>query len=238
MRPDLDPGAPLLAYGLELRGARALQTHRARLAAERTDEPELVRWRKEYTRRTEWFLEHHVMISNFRCVLELALRETPGVELLNWDQGQETWLRVPIPVERAQFLRVAPDARFSLREADEVRHFFLEMDRSTEEHSRLLRKFQAYWWYLQSPIYQRADSNSRRVNVLIVTTGQQRMLNLIRTLQLMPKPNRAAHGGKGLFRFCLESDFWVTNPASVLRPIWRTAGSSGTGREHQLLGGS
>ena len=145
MRPDLDPGAPLLAYGLELRGARALQTHRARLAAERTDEPELVRWRKEYTRRTEWFLEHHVMISNFRCVLELALRETPGVELLNWDQGQETWLRVPVPGERGRFLRVAPDARFSLREAGQIRHFFLEMDRSTEEHSRLLRKLQGYW---------------------------------------------------------------------------------------------
>ena len=62
MRPDLDPGAPLLAYGLELRGARALQAHRARLAAERSDEPELVRWRKEYTRRTEWFLEHQLML--------------------------------------------------------------------------------------------------------------------------------------------------------------------------------
>jgi len=144
MRSDLDPGAPLLAYGLELRGARALQSHRAHLAAESAAEPELVRWRKDHTRRTEWFVEHQLMISNFHCVLELALRETPSVELLGWDQSKKSWLRVPVPGERNRFLRVAPDARFSLRQAGQVRYFFLEMDRSTEEHSRLLRKFQDY----------------------------------------------------------------------------------------------
>jgi hypothetical protein len=223
MRPDLDPGAPLLAYGLELRGARALQAYRARLATGAAAEPELVRWRKEYTRRTEWFLEHQLMISNFRCVLELALRETPDVELVHWDQGQDTWLRVPIPGERTRFLRVAPDARFSLHEAGQVRHFFLEMDRSTEEHSRLLRKFEGYWWYLQSPAYQHAYENHRRVNVLFVTTGRQRMFEMMKTLQSMPKPNRADHGGRGLFRFSLEDECALNDPTSILRGSWRDA---------------
>jgi len=228
MRPDLDPGTPLLAYGLELRGARVLQAHRARLAAETAGEPELVRWRKDYTRRTEWFLEHHLMISNFRCVLELALRKTPGIELLNWDQGQETWLRVLIPGERSRFLRIAPDARFSLREAGEARHFFLEMDRSTEEQSRIQRKFQGYWWYLQSSTYQQAHANPRRVNVLFVTAGHRRMLNMMRTLVEMPKPNAATHGGKGLFWFCVEGDYDIVRPSSLLRPIWRASTLSGT----------
>jgi hypothetical protein len=237
MRPDLDPGSPLLAYGLELRGARALQAYRPRIAAESAGEPELVRWRKEYTRRTEWFLEHQLMISNFRCVLELALREMSGVELLNWDQGQETWLQVPIPGERTGFLRVAPDARFTLREAGQFRHFFLEMDRSTEEHLRLVRKFQAYWWYLQSPAYQQAHANHRRVNVLFVTTDRQRMLNMMKTLRLMLKPNRADHGGKGLFWFCVQDDYLVEEPSSILCPVWSSVTDPTMARKLSILAG-
>jgi len=111
---------------------------------------------------------------NFRCVLELALRETPGVELVSWDQGQDTWLRATIPGSPRRTVRVAPDARFILREAGQLRQFFLEMDRSTEEHRRLLQKYVGYWWYLQSPQFHQAYPGRRRANVLFVTTGQQR----------------------------------------------------------------
>lgn len=151
----------------------------------------------------------------------MALRETRGVELLNWGQGQETWLRVPIPGVRSRYIRVAPDATFTLGEAGHPRHFFLEMDRSTEEHSRLLRKFLGYWWYLQSLEFHEAHPGSRRVNVLFVTTGHQRMLNMMETLRRLPKPNRASHGGKGLFLFCLESDYTVAKPPLLLGTIWR-----------------
>jgi hypothetical protein len=201
MRPDLNPGAPLVAYGLELRGARVLAARPPQLLAADGRQPERVRWKQDYTRRTEWFLEHQLMISNFRCVLELALRETPGVELVNWAQGQEIWLRATIPGHPRRTVRVAPDAGFILREAGQERHFFLEMDRSTEEHRRLLQKCVGYWWYLQSLDFHRAQSVDRRVNVLSVTTGHQRMLNMMETLRMMPKPNRADHGGKGLFWF-------------------------------------
>jgi len=167
------------------------------------------------------------MISNFRSVLELALRRTPGVDLLSWDQSQESWLRVPVVGERTRFLRVAPDARFSLRQAGQVRHFFLEMDGSTEEHARLLLKFQGYWWYLQSPAYLQAHAIPRRVNVLFVTTGQQRMLNMMKTLRELRKPNRADHGGKDLFWFCVEGDYDLGRPNPLLRPIWRASTLSG-----------
>ena len=83
MRVELDPGAPLIAYGLELEGARALAEQFGRRAADIGAEPEPVRWKKEYTRRTEWFLEHHLMSSDFRCDLELAVRETLDVELVS-----------------------------------------------------------------------------------------------------------------------------------------------------------
>jgi hypothetical protein len=216
MRLELDPGAPLIAYGLELKGARALERHRATAAATVGEAaPEPVRWKKDYTRRTEWFLEHQLMVSNFRCVLELALRETPDTELVTWSQGKDTWFRVLIPGERKRIVRVAPDAYFVLRQGDQLRHFFLEADRSTEEHRRLVDKFVGYWWYLQDSRFSDASGGSARVNVLFVTTGDRRMENMIESLRRMPKPNRAEHGGKGWFRFFVERDVRLEDPSRV-----------------------
>jgi hypothetical protein len=201
MRVELDPGAPLIAYGLELKGARALAEHFGRRAAKLGAEPETVRWKKEYTRRTEWFLEHHLMISDFRCNLELTLRETPDVELVTWDQSKDTWFRVTIPNQRHRTARVAPDAYFLLRDCGELRYFFLEVDRGTEEHRRLIEKFTAYWWYLQDPHFTRPRGGTPRVNVLFATTTDRRSVNLREAMAQYRSPNRPTHGGRGAFRF-------------------------------------
>ena len=105
IRLELDPGAPLMAYGLDLKGARALEHNRNRVESGtgRTTAPVL--WRKDYTRRTEWFLEHHLMISNFRCVLELALRERRDTELVTWDQSKNIWFRARVPGRRQRTVR-------------------------------------------------------------------------------------------------------------------------------------
>jgi hypothetical protein len=219
MRLELDPGAPLIAYGLELAGARALERHRGVAAAAVGAAPKPVRWKKDYTRRTEWFLEHHLMVSNFRCVLELFLRETPDTELVTWSQGKDTWFRVLIPGGRKRVVRVAPDAHFVLCQGDQLRHFFLEVDRSTEEHRRLVDKFVGYWWYLQESRFTAARGGRTRVNVLFVTTRETRMENMIETLRQMPKPNRAEHGGKGCFRFCVQEDVTVEDPSRVGRHL-------------------
>ena len=223
MRLDLGSGAPLMAYGLETNGARALGRHRIAAAAASGGEPEPVRWRKDYTRRTEWFLEHQLMISNFRCVLELALRETSGVDLLCWKQGEDTWFRVAIPGEQRRVVSVAPDAYFVLRSKGQVRHFYLEADRSTEERRRLVHKFIGYWWHLQDPGFLEAGDRRSRVNVLFVSTGQRRLRNMINTLERMPKPNRARHGGKGLFWFYLNDHATIDDPSRLLDPGWRSA---------------
>jgi hypothetical protein len=77
MRMELDPGPPVVAYGLDTRGARALRANAPALSGDH-GAPEAIRWRKAYTRRTEWFLEHRLLISHFRFVLQLATRSTPG----------------------------------------------------------------------------------------------------------------------------------------------------------------
>jgi hypothetical protein len=217
MRLELDPGAPLIAYGLELKGARALERHRAAAAATAGTEPEPVRWKKEYTRRTEWFLEHHLMVSNFRSVLELACRETPGTDLVTWKQGKEIWFRVTIPGERKRVVRVAPDAYFVLRQGDQVRHFYLEADRGTEEHRRIIDKFVGYWWYLQLSPGSRGDVHRRRQRMLFLTRSVRRSERLAARLQQWPKPNRVAHGGKGLFQFVAFDEDTRELPGQILQ---------------------
>jgi hypothetical protein len=224
MRLELDPGAPLIAYGLELKGARALEQHRSATAAAPGQERGPIRWKKEYTRRTEWFLEHNLMISDFRCVLELALRDSPDTELVTWNQGKDTWFRVTIPGSKPRRVRVAPDAYFVLRQGDRLRHFFLEADRSTEEHRRLVDKYISYWWHLQDPRFADSPEGKRRVNVIFVTIGAERMKYMSGTLQNLPKPNRASHGGKTIYRFALQSDFRLEHPTAALQlllwPRW------------------
>jgi protein involved in plasmid replication-relaxation len=219
MRLELDPGAPLIAYGLELRGARALERQRAAAAATTDTKPTPVRWKKEYTRRTEWFLEHHLMVSNFRCALELATRESPDIELVNWRQGMETWCRVVVPGKQQRVARVAPDAYFELRQTGELHHFFLEVDRATEEHCRLVDRFVAYWFLLRPG----RSAPMQRANVLFVTTGQQRLKNLIETLRETKKPRSSTVRGRGLFWFSCESDYGIGADQSLLTMPWRSA---------------
>jgi hypothetical protein len=220
MRLELDPGAPLIAYGLELKGARALERSRAVAAAAAGTVPEPVRWKKEYTRRTEWFLEHHLMVSNFRCVLELALRETPDTELVTWKQGKDIWFHVTIPAEPRRVIRVAPDAYFVLRQGEQMRHFYLEADRGTEDQSRLSAKFSAYLQHLQRVPGDSGEGQPSRLTILFVTTGETRLSNMIRTLRETRKPNPSASRGRGLFWFCCESGYTVAASGSMLGPIW------------------
>jgi hypothetical protein len=226
MRLELDPGAPLIAYGLELKGARALERHRANRAVEHEAGTEPIRWKKEYTRRTEWFLEHHLMLSDFRTSLEVALRLLPSVELARWSQGKETWFAATMPVRGSRRVRVAPDAYFILRKGDEARHFYLEVDRSTEESARIQRKFAAYWQRMQRVDSADEGRSPHRLNVLFAVQSERRAQGMLRTLEQMRKPDRGDYGGKGSFWFAV-TPVNRTGQIDVVGPIWRNISHRG-----------
>jgi hypothetical protein len=231
MRLDLHPGAPIIAYGLETKGARILSGYAAGDAPP-LDRHKLARWNKAHTRRTEWFLEHCLMVSHFRCVLELAAGQSSGVSLIDWQQDVS---RLGTVDGSRRTVRIAPDAYFAIGQPRGVRHFFLEADRSTEEHHRIVQKIERYWSYLQSAEYRAGHEEPGRVNVLFVTTGRQRMLNLLETLRQMPKPAGTGRsgGGKGWFWFCTADELSLEQPVNLFRPIWRTA--TATGGSHSLV---
>jgi len=225
MRFELNAGSPVMAYGLDTKGWRTLQ-QQGRVVSEddeaenRTDDQT---WRKAHSRRTARFLEHHLGISNFRCVLELGLRQEGGrgLSLLEWDQGKA--IRGEVTLTNKMVYRVNPDAFFSIQDsAGSVRNFFLEFDSGSEEQRRIEGKFKAYWWWLQASAYRESHADHQRVAVLFVTTGPKRMENMMETLARMEKPNSPAYGGRGWFRFCRDSDYVLANPGSILTPIWRT----------------
>lgn len=141
---------------------------------------------------------------------------------MTWSQSKDIWFRVTNPGTLKQTIRGAPDAYFSLREANHLRHFFLEADRGTEEHRRLINKFIGYWWYLQQNRFADPAGGRHAVEVLFVTTGPRRMKSMIDTLKRMPKPNRANHPGKGLFHFCCEMSYDLDRAPSILGPIWES----------------
>ena len=229
MRLDLEQGAPVIAYGLELAGARALAASRRDVVGPNGLEKNTMNWNKAQTRRTEWFLRHSLMLSSFRCVLEIAARADPETDLLTWDQEAVRKGTVIAGDASRRTVRIAPDAYFTLGRAGKTRHCFLEVDRSTEELDRLKGKYVNYWWYLQSREFVRG-SGHEAATVLFVTTGQRRLTNIKAALRDLRKPNRTQRGGKGVFWFCLEDDYLLETPESVLGPIWSTV-SGGAHRQ-------
>jgi hypothetical protein len=184
-----------------------------------------------------WFLEHQLLISTFRATLEGALNRTDSsVPLLRWSYESDLrdHVMVHYPDGRRVEHRVAPDGYFAALELNEVRNFFVEVDRGTEEHPRILAKMQSYWWYLspRSPFHEQYE-NSRNTLVLFVCTTERRMEAMRKTLA------RVDPQGRGLrqFWFTTSGDYSLGQPGSILQPIWRVgptrAGSPP--QEHRVL---
>ncbi len=233
-RMRLEKGSPKTVYTLDTAGAEVLEAEHARLLREGISIPE-VHWRKSYTRRTEFFVDHQVAIATFHAVLEVALRGRGGLRLLEWRQDADLQASFRYrAADTGEVLRagVKPDAYFAVEERGQRRNFFLEIDRGTEEHRRIREKLQAYYNYLRSGVYQErlAGKNPEDVRVLVVTTSEaartstgadsvpkSRLDRMIDTLTAI----RGKRSGLAQFWFTTADAFGLAEPVQVLGPIWR-----------------
>ena len=220
MRLDLDPGSPVIGYGLETKGWGILAEHLGR-QAEAQGEEFTESWKKAYTRRMEWFLEHSLMVSHFHCVLELAVRRRRNLGLGEWRQDQELrdWVEVAHRDGRTERFGVQPDAYCGFVAGGVWRNLFLEADRASEEQRRIREKVQKYGYYLVSRRYQDRYQNPKAVRVLFVTTTEKRLELMIQNITGME------YKGKGLGQVWLtcEGRYSLEEPTSILGPIWQTA---------------
>jgi len=228
MRPDLPenrtPAAPI--YGLDTEGWKHLAYARQR-GWWRGGEDELTKWRKDHTRRGATFVLHTLMRSHFRVVLTLGVRGA-DVEIDAWDESVGGRIRVMLDPASgtAEDLPVFPDAYFALEGPRGRRNLFLEVDRETERMDRIRKKLLGYWFYFAEErgehAYVRTYPNPERVNVLFVVKTPERLGNMLDLMERLQKPSNPRFGGRGVFWFCLEEDYNLANPASILGPIWRS----------------
>jgi hypothetical protein len=166
-------GRAPLVYALSSRGADAVA---GRLGVDRED----VDWLPRHNRATAFFLEHTLGIARLWAALTASLRGT-GVTIDEWI-GEGELRKRDIRVydyDANRHLPLRPDGYLVLLFPDNtVRCLFVEMDMGTETNDRVARKMRAYDSYRRRGFEEHFDSST--FNVLVVTSGQRRMENLIR----------------------------------------------------------
>ena len=159
------------------------------------------------------FLWHNLMVSNFRVILTLALRNKKESKLVNWRQDNLTD-SVYLEGER---LPISPDAFFTIEDKNDLLHFFLEANRSTMETERFLKKLKAYWQWWQEEGHKR-KFNISVFRVLTITVSEERKENLRKITKKADERQR----GSEMFLFTCEKSYNLERPESILEPIWQS----------------
>lgn len=202
----LQPQGPIV-YGLGKKGADLLAE---KLEMQRGK----IDWQAKNREARFPYIEHTLMISNFRATLFLALRHTKNTDLITWRQGPEIKAFVLLDGQR---VAVIPDGFFSIEQDGRQSHFFLEVDRSTMSQRRLLRKMQAYWQWWKDGGHLKS-LGIPRFRVLTLTVSEKRKENL----RKLARDADERKQGSPMFLFACEKQFSLGKPQSILRPIWQS----------------
>ena len=197
-----------LIYALGRKGADAIYA----------GEPELrgrIDWHKKNAEVKFPFLDHAMMISDFRATLSLALKGNQRAKLASWRQGEDLRDRVRLKDGK---VAIVPDAFFTLEEGDDLMHFFLEADRSTMTLERFLRKISAYWqWWRERGHEKKFSIKSFRV--LTITISEERKENL----RQISRQADSRGQGSNMFLFSCEKNYSFEKPEAIMRPIWQSS---------------
>ena len=176
-------------------------------------------WSKKNREAKRYYLQHVLMISEFRTALELALRGRRDAELVFWRQGDDIRDKVVETDEKGNNVRypIWPDGFFKIRTPKGVLHFFLEADRSTMTNARFVRKTRGYWAYWRAAGHTK-KYGIKTFRVLTITRSEARKENL-------RNATRRADGkqkGSAMFMFACEKKYRLAEPENVLGAIWQT----------------
>lgn len=187
-------------------------------------------WKNQST--TQRHIKHTTMLGKVRTVLTLACTPQNGVSLTSWREHRGTGSNidpeladtVKIEIQEGRYAgvverrRIVPDAFIVLEDAEYLHSLFIEADRSTMSNDRFKKKLEGYWVWWKSGGSQK-KLGVKNFRVLTVTQSAQRRDNL-RQVSVDASPG---NGGSSMFWFACEKDYSVTDPASILAPIWITA---------------
>ena len=204
-------GLKKMVYGLGDRGADLLAE---RYGIDRGK----ISWHEKNREVGERYIQHTLMVSDFRACLTLALRDKPEIRL-QWlnDGGKEIKQEVHfIEGGRNRRLPVVPDGFFQIEDSGGKMYFFLEADRSTMTNARFLNKMRAYWlWWRQGGQRELGIENFR---VLTITKNKERMRNLVEVTKGADDSGRGSY----MFWFSCIDNYHLSQPESILEGIWLT----------------
>lgn len=195
-------GTRKFIYTLDCKGARLLTEQK----------PEL--FKNIYypkRRRSLHFVEHTLMVSNFRACLTVALKDKPELILKTWKQGHE--IKKEFQKYDMGKAGVVPDGYFVLANTEKEYHFFLEADRGTMSLGRFYEKVNFY----------RKFFNAYRKDLppcfLVVTIApSDRRAENLRTVTINGDPQKQ---GSARFWFASEKQYTLANPQTILEPIFK-----------------
>lgn len=191
---------------------------------------EQIKWRLRDDEKSYKTLDHTLAISKFRTCLTLALKAN-ALDLDFWKrdgelafkiafrvntQPQAVLFRVPEGERAARTVR--PDGFFAFNN-----HFYaLEVDRGTMGLSGVAKKMLGYlkfWKLIKEQPKQINGYTIKDFRVITVTTNERRLRHLQETARRID--DKPGQGWRG-FLFCLEGDYTIERPESILGPIMHT----------------
>jgi len=184
-------------------------------------------WSEKNRKMQLGYIEHQLMMSRFRAILQLAGRDQQ-VEIESWRQGNDLWDSVLVEhSDHIERIPVAPDAHFVLRLSAEPEgqnriHVFLEADRSTMTVKRFVTKLRGYWWYWRTGRLEE-KFGVRNALVLTLTRSHERAQNLANAAAMVDPPRNR---GLRTFLFGSEQGLSLEVPGEILGRRWRTPADS------------
>ena len=165
-------GSSKMIYATTNCGVRLLQKAGAIQRLTQTD------WNAQNRALDTLFIDHTLLISHIRAVLTLACRTYPGLELAAWREGQDLRDNIEVQLDKGYVrVPVAPDAFFTLRDAQGRVNFLVEADRGTMSVKRFTQKLRAYAaWSREEK--QQQKLGIKHFRVLTVTSSAARCANL------------------------------------------------------------
>jgi len=174
-------------------------------------------WRPKQNELGGRFLNHLLHIALVRIIFEI-LSEKRKLVLHRWlgehELNKEPFNQmVPYILQGRKKIRIFPDGYFLMSPMTKPKngHCFLEIDMGTESNKQWAHKIKAYDHYRESG-ESVTHFHTTKFRVLVVTTTEKRLRNLI-------KATRGA-SGSNRFWFTTFEHFDLWQPYKVLEPIW------------------
>jgi len=215
-------GSVNMTYAITNKGFRELQKEGL------IQEPIQTDWNTKNRSLQDLSINHRLLISHIRAVIETACRRDDGLKLLFWREGREIYDAIEVAIEGSyRRVPVAPDAFFGIQDTKGRMYFFLEADRGTMTLKRFRLKLKGYAAYWREKKHE-SRFGIRYFRVLTVTTSAVRKTNLVSSAENAEELQALG----SMFLFTEEPNLSLDNPESILDKIWTRVANHGT---HSIL---